>query len=104
MTIIKKISVSLITLVAVLGLTACSEDKAETVGEKTDKMVHDAGDAVEDAGDKIGNMADDAGDKIGDMADDAGDKFGDMKKDAGNAIEDACEKVKEGVNAEDKDC
>ena len=45
-------------------------------------MVHDAGNALEDAGDKVGDMADDAG----------------------NAVEDACEKVKEGVNAKDTDC
>jgi hypothetical protein len=82
MTFIKKISITLITFVAIFGLTACSDDKAENAGEKVDEMVHDAGNALEDAGDKVGDMADDAG----------------------NAVEDACEKVKEGVNAKDTDC
>ncbi|ARD44286.1 hypothetical protein [Colwellia sp. PAMC 21821] len=82
MTFIKKLSTTLITFVAVFGLAACSDDKAETAGEKVDKMVHDAGNAVEDAGDKVGDMA----------------------TDAGNAIEDACEDAKEGVNAKDTDC
>tara|TARA_R110000772_G_scaffold252970_1_gene368522 strand:+ start:707 stop:955 length:249 start_codon:yes stop_codon:yes gene_type:complete len=82
MTIIKKLSTTLITFVAVFGLSACSGDKAETAGEKVDEMVHDAGNAMEDAGDKVDDMA----------------------NDTGNAIEDACEKVKEGVKAEDTDC
>ena len=34
----------------------------------------------------------------------AAGKVGDMADDAGNAVEDACEKVKEGVNAKDTDC
>ena len=82
MTFIKKLSTTMITLVAVLGLAACSGDKAETAGEKVDDMVHDAGNAMEDAGDKVSDMA----------------------TDAGNAVEDACENVKEGVKAEDTDC
>ena len=45
-------------------------------------MAHDAGNAMKDAGDKMGDMA----------------------TDAGNAIEDACEEAKEGVNAKDTDC
>ena len=45
-------------------------------------MVHDAGNAMEDAGDKVSDMA----------------------TDAGNAVEDACENVKEGVKADDTDC
>lgn len=34
----------------------------------------------------------------------AGKKIDSTAKDAGNAIEDACEKVKEGVNAKNTDC
>jgi hypothetical protein len=82
MTFIKKLSTTMITLVAVLGLAACTGDKAETAGEKVDEMAHDAGNAMKDAGDKMGDMA----------------------TDAGNAIEDACEEAKEGVNAKDTDC
>ena len=37
-------------------------------------------------------------------AETAGEKIDEMAKDAGNAIEDACEDVKEGMKAEDKDC
>ncbi len=39
-----------------------------------------------------------------DSAEDAGEKVDEMVTDAGNAVEDACEEVKEGVDAEDKDC
>ena len=37
-------------------------------------------------------------------AEDAGEELDEMVTDAGNAVEDACEDVKEGVEAEDKDC
>lgn len=37
-------------------------------------------------------------------AEDAGEKIDEMVTDAGNAVEDACEEVKEGVDAKDKDC
>ena len=49
-------------------------------------------------------MKEDAGNKLDEIKDSATIKFKDMKKDAGNAVEDACEKVKEGVEAEDDDC
>lgn len=35
---------------------------------------------------------------------DAGESIDDAASDFGNAVEDACEDVKEGVGAEDKDC
>jgi len=34
----------------------------------------------------------------------AGEKMDEAVKDAGNAVEDACEKAKASVNAEDTDC
>lgn len=34
----------------------------------------------------------------------AGEKVDEAMTDAGNAIEDACEDIKEGAGAEDKDC
>ena len=37
-------------------------------------------------------------------AENAGEELDEMVTDAGNAVEDACEDVKEGVEAEDKDC
>ena len=37
-------------------------------------------------------------------AEDAGETMDEMANDAGNAVEDACEDVKEGANAEDTDC
>lgn len=37
-------------------------------------------------------------------AETAGEKLDEVVTDAGNAVEDACEDVKEGVKAEDKDC
>jgi hypothetical protein len=38
------------------------------------------------------------------MKESVSNKFGEMKKDAGNAIEDACEKTKEGADAKDNGC
>ena len=37
-------------------------------------------------------------------AEDAGEELDEVVTDAGNAVEDTCEDVKEGMNAEDKDC
>jgi predicted small secreted protein len=37
-------------------------------------------------------------------AEEAGEELDEIVTDAGNAVEDACEDVKEGVGAEDKDC
>ncbi len=37
-------------------------------------------------------------------AEDAGEELDEIVTDAGNAVEDACEDVKEGVDAEDDDC
>jgi hypothetical protein len=37
-------------------------------------------------------------------AEEAGENIDEMVTDAGNAIEDACEDVKEGAGAKDKDC
>jgi hypothetical protein len=37
-------------------------------------------------------------------AENAGEELDEIVTDAGNAVEDACEDVKEGANAEDKDC
>ncbi|MGI1945541.1 hypothetical protein [Shewanella glacialipiscicola] len=57
-------STAALTLFLALGLSACSDNNAESAGEKIDEAITDAG----------------------------------------NAIEDACEDVKEGVNAKDKKC
>lgn len=75
MKINKNKSLLVITIIAALGLTACSDDKAENAGEKIDNVMSNTGDSIKDAA-----------------------------KDAGNAIEDACENVKEGIGAKDKDC
>lgn len=37
-------------------------------------------------------------------AEDAGEELDEIITDAGNAVEDACEDVKEGVDAKDQDC
>ncbi len=37
-------------------------------------------------------------------AEDAGEELDEVVTDAGNAVEDACEDVKEGIDAEDDDC
>lgn len=39
-----------------------------------------------------------------DSAEEAGETVDELVTDAGNAVEDACEEVKEGVDAKDKDC
>jgi hypothetical protein len=82
MNINKNKSLVLLTVVAALGLGACSDDKAETAGEKMDQAMSDAKDLASDAGDSIGDAA----------------------TDAGNALEDACEDAKDKLDTEDKDC
>ena len=47
---------------------------------------------------------DGAAERAGRAVDEAGQEMKDTAKDVGNAIEDACEDIKEGVDAEDKDC
>lgn len=37
-------------------------------------------------------------------AEEAGEEIDEMVTDAGNAVEDACEEVKEGMDAKDEDC
>ena len=53
MNINKNKSLLVLTIVAALGLAACSEQKAETAGEKIDHVVSDAKDATSDMGDSI---------------------------------------------------
>ena len=61
---LKNIGLIALLLGSLAGMTACSQNDAEDLGEKLDKTVTDTG----------------------------------------NAIEDACEEVKEGVDAKDTDC
>ncbi|WP_426359279.1 hypothetical protein ACPUVO_03280 [Pseudocolwellia sp. HL-MZ19] len=82
MNINKNKSLLLLTIVAALGLAACSEPKEETAGEKVEHVISDAKDATSDIGDSIKDSA----------------------TDAGNAVEDACENIKDGLGAKDKDC
>lgn len=43
-------------------------------------------------------------DSIADSADKAADKIEDTTTNLGNRVEDACEEIKEGMNAKDDDC
>tara|TARA_R110000868_G_scaffold4665_1_gene29083 strand:- start:1016 stop:1210 length:195 start_codon:yes stop_codon:yes gene_type:complete len=60
----KNLGLIALVLASLGSVTACSDNDAEDMGEKLDKTV----------------------------------------KDAGNAVEDACEDLKEGVDAKDTDC
>ncbi|TYK65096.1 hypothetical protein [Colwellia echini] len=104
MTFTKNLSITAMALIAILGVTACTDSEQEEAIQKMDKAIQDTGNAFDSAGDKISDTIDDAGDSVSDTMDDAGHKMSDMTDDAGNAIEDACEHVKEGVKAEDQDC
>lgn len=42
--------------------------------------------------------------EAGEAMDEAGERLEDTAENAGNAVEDACEEAKEGVDAEDTDC
>lgn len=42
--------------------------------------------------------------EAGEAMDEAGERLEETAQDAGNAVEDACEDVKEGADAEDTDC
>ncbi|KXI28080.1 hypothetical protein [Paraglaciecola hydrolytica] len=61
---LKNLGLMALLLTSLAGMTACEDNNAEELGEKLDKTVTDAG----------------------------------------NAVEDACEEVKEGVDAKDTDC
>jgi hypothetical protein len=61
---LKNLGLIALLLTSLGAMTACDSNNAEDMGEKLDKTV----------------------------------------KDAGNAVEDACEDVKEGVDAKDTDC
>ncbi|WP_405240626.1 hypothetical protein [Lentisalinibacter orientalis] len=47
---------------------------------------------------------DGAAENAGEAIDKTGQKIKDVAKDTGNAIEDACEDIKDSVNADDTDC
>ncbi|OFC68665.1 hypothetical protein [Alteromonas confluentis] len=81
-------------------LGACSEEKQEQTEESMSKMKGAASEMMDDAK----NAASDLADKTEDFAEDAADKAEDWADDAGNAIEDNCEKMKEKMDLEDKDC
>lgn len=48
--------------------------------------------------------AENAGEELDETMSEASEKMEDSMDEAGNAVEDACEDVKEGMDAEDKDC
>ena len=100
----KNVSLTVLTLTALLTLGACSDDKGEETGEKIDQLITETKDAAEDTSDNTKNAFEDASDKVKDAAKDAKDKVKDLATDTGNAIEDACEKAKEKLDTEDTDC
>jgi hypothetical protein len=50
------------------------------------------------------DSGDDVAEQAGDALDQTAEKIGQAATNAGNAIEDACEKVKESANAENTNC
>jgi hypothetical protein len=50
---LKKLSVSLLAAMLVVGINGCEKGPAENAGEAIDEAIEDAGDAIEDAGDAI---------------------------------------------------
>lgn len=92
-------------------LGACSEEKQEQAEDSmtkaksaTSSAFDDAKNAASDLADKTEEFAEDAADKAEDWTDDAKDKAEEWADDAGNAIEDGCEKMKDKMDLEDKDC
>lgn len=47
----------ILTLFSVVALSACSDGKAEQTGEKIDEAITDAGNAIEDACEKVKEKA-----------------------------------------------
>jgi len=80
---------SALVMVVAGSLAACNDETSNS---------------AEDTASKVGDQVEQTMDKAGDAMDDAGDAISDQATDMGNAIEDTCEKAKEGVNAEDTDC
>ena len=55
--ILKKLSAITLSTLFVLSLAACSDNSAEDAGEELDKIVTDAGNAVEDACEDVKDAA-----------------------------------------------
>ncbi len=76
----KRIFRTLIMAVIAIGLISLSggcrkKGPLERLGNKADRAVQDAGEAVEDAADKAKDAAEDAADKVEEVVDDATDKI-----------------------------
>lgn len=100
MKFIKQLSAVVFIGLFTCALSACSEEKQEQAEDSLSKFKSAASDAMDDAKDAASDLAD----KTEDFADDAADKAEDWADDAGDAIEDSCEKVKEKMDLDDKDC
>ena len=107
----KKFLISVLCLVMVLSLAACSDDTKDAVTDAAqnakdgvenvaDSAKNDVADALKDAGEKVSEKAEDAldgakdklegaGEKINDALDAAGDKINDALDAAGDKIDDA---------------
>ena len=66
---INKLSVAALTLLMVVGLTACEKGPAEKAGERMDNASETMGDKVENATDNAGDKLEAAGDRIEDKTD-----------------------------------
>lgn len=80
----KAILSTLCSIFLLAGLIGCEQDQgpAEEAGEQIDETIDNVQNDLESAGDAAMETA----------------------EDLGNEAEDACEDVKEGMNAEDTDC
>ncbi len=100
MKLVKQLSTLLCIGLLTGMLGACTEEKKEQAEDSFSKFKSAASDVMDDAKDAASDLAD----KTEDFAEDAADKAEDWADDAGDAIEDGCEKVKEKMDLDDKDC
>jgi gas vesicle protein len=101
-----------IAILAVLALSACSENKTEeTAGEKLDKAVEvtkqkatevkeQAGEVYSDAAEATVEAYDVTKEKAAELVDDGKE----LSVEAKQKLKEACEKAKEKLGTEDKDC
>ena len=91
----------LFSLLLILGLASCEQQgPAEDAGENVDEAVNEMQDSYDDASDAARDAVDEVGDDLTEARDTAAGAAEDMR----NQVEDACENVMEGLNAENTDC
>ena len=96
---------TLLILLTTVALFACSEKTTEeTAGEKLDKALQVTQDKAAEAKRKADEAYEDAKDASADAYDATQEKAAELSAEAKAELKAACEKTKEKLGTEDKDC